>query len=164
MDAVQIQVGEKVVVPGCDVGEVVALEPLDFGDSPMLYFQIQFPEGSRTWIPQDRLIEKGVRRVMPAERAREVFEIAASQEAPEKRATWNRRQRRYQEILLNNEPRALAEMLGELSAVQRDRGSLSFGERRVYDQVRSLLISELALALGTEREAAEQRLDQALAG
>lgn len=48
--------------------------------------------------------------------------------------------------------------------MRRAQGRLSFSEKKFYEQVRSLLVSEFALALRVDSTAAETRVETALAG
>ena len=93
----------------------------------------------------ERRREEAVRPPMSADEAEEVLEVVGAQAAPKERANWNRRQRRYRELLMSNEPRRMAELLGELAAVRKVK-ALSFGERTLFETVRDLLLAELEVA------------------
>ena len=95
--------------------------------------------------------------VTPDELVEQTWEVIRSQEAPDARATWNRRQRRYSEMLMSNSPRALAELLGELAAVRSEK-PLSFTEKRMFRQVWDLLVGEISASTGDSREVVEERL------
>lgn len=155
-------VGDKVVVPACDVGEVVAVETLDLDGHEREYFRIRCQGGVMAWVPCDSQMENGIRKVMSVERAEMVFEVVASQKVPERRDTWNRRYRRYREMMLDSRPKVLSQLIGELGAIRVEKGKFSFGERKLYDQVHKLLVNELALALQVDPIDAERRLDEAL--
>ncbi len=160
----QAHVGEMLAVPSCAIGEVVAIETLDLGEDAREYYRIQLRKGVRSWVPVGRLAEQGIRRVMTRKHALETLRILGSQEAPEKRTNWNRRQRRYTETMLHNEPTGLAALLGELDAVRKQKGTLSFTERRFFEKVHTQLVAELSIALEVEPEAAESRVQEALEG
>ncbi len=157
------KVGDKVVIPALNVGIIEAIETMTVADAKVSFFRILLPSGMRNWIPVGRLAEKGVRRIMQRQTAEELFEVIASQEAPAKRANWNRRQRRYQQTLLENRPRELAALLGELAAVQVQKGSLSPREAEIYRRLHRLLVAEMSQALDVEESTTEARLDEAIA-
>lgn len=157
------RVGDKLVVPACDVGEVVAIETLTFEGQSAEFYRIELAQGASSWVPLGGLIPQGIRKVMSKERAAEVLEIIGQQTAPAKRANWNQRRRRYQEMLLGNAPAEVAALLGELGAVRTAKGRLSFSERQLFDKVLGLLASELALVLGVDQTTAEGQLEFALA-
>lgn len=158
------RVGDKLVVPACDVGEVMAIETLPIAGDERTFYRIEFPEGGQSWVPLGTLPEKRIRKVMSRENALEALVVMAAQEAPEKRANWNQRKRRYQEMVMDNSPKLLATLLGELAAVRRTKGTLSFSENKVFEQVRGMLKREMSLALGLSVDAVETRLECALAG
>ena len=157
------EVGDKIVIPALNVGVIEAIESMTVGEATGRFFRILLPSGMRNWLPVGRLAEKGVRRIMSRETAEELFLVIASQEAPIKRAHWNQRQQRYQQTLLDNRPRDLAAMLGELASIQAQKGLLSPREAEVYRRLHRLLVAELSQALQVDENAAEARLEEATA-
>lgn len=156
-------VDELVVVPGCGVGQIDAVEAMDVDGEHVELYRINLGEGNgRMWVPTNLVETQGLRKVMSNESAEEAWAIISAQEAPEARQNWNRRQRRYNEKLMGNEPLELAGLLGELAAV-RSTKELSFGERKIFERVRELLVSEIAAASGKPRPQVEQRMTQVLA-
>lgn len=155
-------VSDAVVVPGCGVGRVDAIETMEVaGEQVQLYRIVLGEEDAKMWVPTHRAEAEGLRPVMSEERVANTWQVIEAREAPEKRANWNRRQRRYNEMLMSNQPKELAEVLGELAAV-RETKSLSFGERRIFERVRELLIGEIAAAGNVEREVIEKRMADTL--
>jgi RNA polymerase-interacting CarD/CdnL/TRCF family regulator len=161
----QVRVGDSVVVPGCGVGMVEAVESMDLAGTgaPEQLYKITFEDGDqrKMWVPVDRVAEQNLRPVMSAELVEQTWEVIKAQEAPDARATWNRRQRRYSEMLMSNSPRALAELLGELAAVRSEK-PLSFTEKRMFRQVWDLLVGEIAASTGDSREKVEARMEKAV--
>lgn len=135
--------GDLVVVPGAGVGRIEAIEKMDLGDDAAEMYRIMVEATEmRLWIPVHRAAVDGVRAPFEASKIDQLLGIIEATEAPEKRATWNRRQRRYQELLMSNDPLQLAELLGELASV-RQRKALSFGERKLFDRAWDLMQVEL---------------------
>jgi len=163
MGMVTYDVDELVVVPGCGVGRVDAIEQMEIGEERVELYRIDLGDSNgRMWVPTNLVAAQGVRKVMSAKSAEEAWAVITAMEAPEARQNWNRRQRRYNEKLMGNEPMELAELLGELAAV-RSTKELSFGERKIFERVRELLVAEIAAASGEERGAIEQRMTEVLA-
>ena len=95
--------GDIVVAPGCGVGVVEEIENVDLGDAPVEMYRIRSrTTGVRMWVPVVRAQLDGLRRPMSPEVVDDVLRIIGATEAPETRATWNRRQRRYRELLQSN--------------------------------------------------------------
>ena len=58
---------------------------------------------------------------------------------------WSRRFRAYTEMIKSGSPYEVAKVLRDMYRLKFDK-DLSFGERRLLDQAKSLLFKELALA------------------
>lgn len=155
----EFRVGDAVVAPGCGVGTIEAIETMDMGDAPVELYRITFDEeGTRMWVPLAQVAAKGLRPVMATERVEEIWHTIDNQELPDQRATWNRRYRRYNDMLMSNHPKSMAEVLGELLALRKEK-KLSFGEKRLFERVSNLLIGELAAASSRSREDVAKDLD-----
>jgi CarD family transcriptional regulator len=63
--------------------------------------------------------------------------------------TWNRRYREYMEKIKTGSVFEIAEVLRDLFLLKVDK-ELSFGERKMLDTARSLLLKELSLATSRE--------------
>jgi CarD family transcriptional regulator len=69
-------------------------------------------------------------------------------------ATWNRRYREYMEKIKTGSVFEIAEVLRDLYLLKFDK-DLSFGERKMLDTARNLLIKELSLAKGVNEDEIE---------
>ena len=87
--------------------------------------------------------------------AKRVIDILRSDEVAVHSQPWNRRYREYTDMLKSGSPFEVAKVLRDLYRLKSDK-ELSFGERRLLDQARTLLVTELALA----RKCAESRVEQ----
>ncbi len=153
--------GDVVVAPGCGVGHIDSIEGVDLGgdESVQMYKIVLETNGMEMWVPTHRAVIDGIRRPMEASTVDEVLNTIRKTVAPKKRSNWNRRQRRYRELLMSNDPMQLAELLGELASVRQNK-ALSFGERRMYERAKSLLGAELKAACDDD---VEERFEKALA-
>ena len=73
--------------------------------------------------------------------------------------TWNRRYREYMEKIKTGSVFEIAEVLRDLFLLKVDK-ELSFGERKMLDTARTLLIKELALATQNNEEKIELEVKQ----
>ena len=101
----------------------------------------------------------GLRRVMGRKDAVRIWEILRSRPTRRRRGgiTWSRQFRDYRNKLRNGSVFEIAEVLRDLLQLQHEK-ELSFGERRVLDSARSLLVHELAAAQRTGAERIEAEL------
>ena len=72
-------------------------------------------------------------------------------------ATWNRRYREYMDKIKTGSVFEIAEVLRDLYLLRSDK-DLSFGERKMLDTARSLLIKELAIAKECDEQDVETDL------
>lgn len=75
--------------------------------------------------------------------------------------TWNRRYREFMEMIHSGDTNEIARVLRALWDLKRNQ-DLSFGERKLLDQARYLLATEISLSLNVTFEDAERRIVAAL--
>jgi CarD family transcriptional regulator len=73
--------------------------------------------------------------------------------------TWVRRYRSYDEKMKTGMIHEIAEVLRDLHLRKTDK-ELSFGERRMFDTARRLLVQELSISKKSERDEVESELNQ----
>lgn len=159
----QFHVGDKAVYPVHGVAEVVALEQRDIGGSQTAVYILKILDtGLKIMVPTMNAGSVGLRDLIPSKQVKEVYSILKSRDVPRDTQTWNRRYREYMEKIKTGSVFEIAEVLRDL-CVLRTTKDLSFGERKMLETARGLLIKELALAknVGEDKIAAE--IDQIFA-
>jgi CarD family transcriptional regulator len=157
---VVFRVGDKAVHPAHGVGQVVAVEKRALGPSlTACYILKMFDTGLTVMVPTGQAGRVGLRPVMQAEQAQQILEILRAPEVAVDLQPWNRRFRAYTEMLRSGLPTEIAKVLRDMYRLKFDK-DLSFGERRLLDQARSLLIHELALAKQVERANIEGEIQE----
>jgi len=142
----QFAVGDKAVYPVHGVAEVVALEQRDIGgNKTSVYILKVMDTGLKIMVPTTNAGSVGLRDLINAKQVKEVYAILRSRDVPRDTQTWNRRYREYMEKIKTGSVFEIAEVMRDL-AVLRASKELSFGERRMLDTARGLLIKELAIA------------------
>jgi CarD family transcriptional regulator len=142
------EVGDKAVYPVHGVAEVVALEQRDVGGNKIpVYILKVLDTGLRIMVPTTNAGSVGLRDLITSKQAKEVYSILKSRDVPRDTQTWNRRYREYMEKIKTGSVFEIAEVLRDL-CVLRSTKELSFGERKMLDTARGLIIKELALAKG----------------
>jgi CarD family transcriptional regulator len=74
---------------------------------------------------------------------------------------WNKRYREYTEMLTSGSAFEVAKVLRDLYRVKEEK-ELSFSERRLLEQARSLVVTELALSRKVSVSKVEKEVDAAL--
>ncbi|MCC6806394.1 MAG: CarD family transcriptional regulator [Deltaproteobacteria bacterium] len=149
------KVGDKAVYPAHGVGEVTAIEKREIGGSAQTFYILKILDnGMRIMVPMLQAQQVGLREIISSEEADEVFDILREKEISVDTTTWNRRYREYMEKIKTGSVFEVAEVLRDLYLLKMEK-DLSFGERKMLDTARNLLIKELSLAKKMNEEAVE---------
>jgi CarD family transcriptional regulator len=142
------EVGDKAVYPVHGVAEVVALEQRDVGGSKVpVYILKIIDSGLKIMVPTTNVGSVGLRDLITSKQVKEVYSILKSRDIPRDTQTWNRRYREYMEKIKTGSVFEIAEVLRDLCVLRLTK-ELSFGERKMLETARTLIVKELALAKG----------------
>jgi CarD family transcriptional regulator len=92
-----------------------------------------------------------LREIIGEDQVEEVYEILQERDITVDNQTWNRRYREYMDKIKSGSVYEIAEVLRDLSLLKFEK-ELSFGERKMLDTARSLLVKELSIAQGITEE------------
>lgn len=156
------KVGDKVVYPMHGAGVIEAIEDREVLGSKRKYYILRFLLGDmKVMIPLESERAVGLREVIDENGIQEVIRILKEQKGSGS-GNWNRRYRANLEKMRSGSIYQVAEVVGNLSRRDHDRG-LSTGERKMLESARQMLISELTLARNTEKNQVENLLEKLLA-
>ncbi|MCC6995493.1 MAG: CarD family transcriptional regulator [Deltaproteobacteria bacterium] len=160
---VNFRIGDKAVYPAHGVAEVVGVETRNIsGASHTFYILKILDTGMKIMVPTRNADTVGLRAVINSSEVSEVYDILRSKEISVEGQTWNRRHREYMEKIKTGSVFEIAEVLRDLSLLKGDK-DLSFGERKMLDTARMLLVKELAVAKKTKEQKIEKELDSIFA-
>ena len=152
------RVGDLAVYPAHGVAQIVGIETREISGNKQTFYILKILEnGMKIMIPTRNAGAVGLRELIRADEVDEVFAILKSREVAVEGQTWNRRYREYMEKIKTGSVFEIAEVLRDLSLLKHDK-DLSFGERKMLDTARSLLIKELSLAKDCSEEEIESDL------
>jgi CarD family transcriptional regulator len=154
---VDFKVGDKAVHPAHGVGEVMAIEQRDIGGSKQMFYVLRILDnGMKVMVPTGAASQVGLRVIMSDKEASAILATMRAREVAVDVQPWSRRFRVYTEMIKSGSPVEVAKVLRDMNRLKFDK-DLSFGERRLLDQARSLLLKELAFAKKkSEAEMAEE--------
>jgi CarD family transcriptional regulator len=153
-------VGDKAVYPAHGVAEVVGLETREIGGNKTTFYILKILDtGMKIMIPKGNVGTVGLRDIINPSDVKEVYNILKSKEIAVEGQTWNRRYREYMDKIKTGSVFEIAEVLRDLSLLKATK-DLSFGERKMLDTARTLLVKELAIAKGTKELKIEQELEK----
>ena len=157
------EVGDKVVYPHHGAGTVLAREFHEIRGERREYLTIEILQPQMTvMVPCDNAETAGLRPVINERAVNEVLAVLVA-DGSEMPAQWNQRFKRNQEKLRSGDILELAEVVRNLERRAQD-ARLSPGEMQMLERARRVLVSELMFARNVEEEAANQLIDDALAG
>lgn len=154
------KVGDQAVYPAQGVGVVEAIETRQLCGQIHDYYILRIIDNDMTiMVPVANADQVGLRRLISREKVATVYDLIG--EKPVENLTissWSRRQREYHEKIKTGNPLQVAGVLRELYLI-REAKELSYGEKKVLDLARRLLVKELALAEGVTEEAVCRRIE-----
>ncbi|MEW6424704.1 MAG: CarD family transcriptional regulator [Bacillota bacterium] len=156
------KVGDRVVYPMHGAGIIEAIEEKEVLGERKQYYVLHFPVGDmKVMIPCATCKEAGLREVIGKDGVQKVFRIL-KENGSTMSSNWNRRYRANLEKIKTGDIYEVAEVVRNLIQREKEKG-LSSGERKMLQNARQILVSELALAIETEEEKAKLLVDDALA-
>jgi CarD family transcriptional regulator len=157
--ATEFAIGDKAVYPSQGVAEVIGIEKKEvYGKVQRFYVLRGIDTGLRILVPLDKADQVGLRRIAGREEIDEVMEILRDKEIHVDRQTWNRRYRGFMEKIKSGSLFEVAEVFRDLYRLKTMK-PLSFGERRMLDTARGLIVQELSVAKAADSQKVEQELD-----
>lgn len=155
----QLAVGDKAVHPSHGLAEVTAIEHREIGSVKGEFYILRILDnGMRVMVPRMSGGTAGIRPVMSAKEADLVLDTMRAREVAVDLQPWSRRFRAYTEMIKSGAPHEVAKVLRDMYRLKFDK-DLSFGERRLLDQAKSLLMKELAAAKGMSEPALQEKVD-----
>lgn len=154
-----LSVGDKAVHPSHGLAQVTAIEHREIGSVKGEFYILQIIDnGMRVMVPRASSSAAGIRPVMSSAEADNVLETMKAREVAVDLQPWSRRFRAYTEMIKSGSPHEVAKVLRDMYRLKFDK-DLSFGERRLLDQAKSLLMKELAAAKGLPEPALQAQVD-----
>jgi CarD family transcriptional regulator len=150
-------VGDKAVHPSHGVGEVTGIEEREIGGTRAKFYILRILDnGMKVMVPTSAATQVGLRYVMSDKEATNILSTMRAREVAVDVQPWSRRFRVYTEMIKSGSPIEIAKVLRDMNRLKFDK-ELSFGERRLLDQAKSLLLKELSIAKKkTEAEMSEE--------
>ena len=138
---------------------MVALEQRDIGGNQTSVYILKIVDtGLKIMVPTMNAGSVGLRELITSKQVKEVYAILKSRDIPRDTQTWNRRYREYMEKIKTGSVFEIAEVLRDLSVLRATK-DLSFGERKMLETARGLMVKELALAKGVGEDKISAEID-----
>lgn len=150
-------VGDKIVYPMHGAGTIDAIEEKDILGEKQSYYILKMPGEVKVMIPTNKAEEVGVRGIIDKEAASKVFSVLEENET-EMSMNWNKRYRDNMDKMKSGDIYEVADVVRNLSFKQKEKG-LSTGEKKMLNNAKQILVSELVLAEHASQEEVEELVE-----
>jgi len=152
--------GDMAVYPAQGVAEVLGIEEKEISGKKMRFFVLRIVDTDmRIMVPVAKANEVGLRQIIGEEEIREVFNILREKEIHVDKQTWNRRYRGFMEKIKTGSLFEVAEVYRDLYRLKSTK-TLSFGERRMLDTAKNLIVKELSVARRMTESKMEREIER----
>jgi len=152
------KVGDLAVYPAQGVGVIEAIENREvMGNKQQYYIMKIMGNGMKIMIPMDSAQAVGLRELITAREIPKIYAILRNKNVTIDKQTWNKRYREYLEKIKTGSVYEIARVLRDLLILKSDK-NLSFGERKMMDTAKSLLIKEISIASNSDEAKIEEDL------
>jgi CarD family transcriptional regulator len=152
------KVGDLAVYPAHGVGRIESIEARNLYGSIQDFYIMRILENNMIiMIPTNNAFNVGLREIVRQEEVPKIFKILKEKDVELDNQTWNRRYREYMEKIKTGSVYEVAEVLRDLFLLKLEK-ELSFGERKMMDTAKSLLIKEISIAKKMEETKVEENI------
>lgn len=155
-------IGDKVVYPAHGVGLIQAIEEKEVSGLKQSFYVLRLLGSEMTIMVPTAIAERnGLRALMKACDVPKVLEILRKNDVvicP----NWNRRFKDNLERIKTGSPYEVAEVMRILVLLQKER-NLSFGEKKMLENVRQLLVMEICHAVNAGEQEIRLLIEEAIA-
>jgi CarD family transcriptional regulator len=147
------QIGDKAVYPAQGVAEIIGIETKDVGGTQEIFYVLRvYDTDKRILVPVKKAEACGMRHLMSTAQIDGVYDIISEEGVVVEQQTWNRRYRKYLEMIKTGSAEDLARVIRDLNTLRASK-PLSFGEKKIIETAVDLLVREIALVRGEPEEA-----------
>lgn len=152
--------GDMAVYPAHGVGEIQAVETKTMAGLEQSFYVMKIVDTAMVvMIPCCSSEKVGLRAIVSPGEADKVFDILKLTDVEIVQQPWNQRYREYMEKIKTGSIFEIAGVLRDLYLLQHDK-ELSFGERKMVDTSKALLVTEIALAQKTKEENVSEQIEK----
>jgi CarD family transcriptional regulator, regulator of rRNA transcription len=153
------QVGDLAVYPAHGVGVIEKIESQEISGCRQDFYVMRILDNNMIiMIPTTNVDHVGLRDIIAKTELPKLFSILKKRDVILDSQTWNRRYRDYMEKIKTGSVFEVAEVYRDLLILRYDK-ELSFGERKMLDTARTLLVKEISLSKEITESQVERDLD-----
>ncbi|MDH5523756.1 MAG: CarD family transcriptional regulator [Desulfobulbaceae bacterium] len=156
-------IGDMAVYPAHGVGQIESIAHRQVGEKDQSFYVMNIIDSSMViMIPTDSCESVGLRTIISSKEVEKVYDILNMKDVPIESQPWNQRYREYMEKIKTGSVYEIAAVLRDLFLLKEDK-DLSFGERKMMDTAKGLLVKEIALANELKETQVEKDIEEIFA-
>ena len=157
-------IGDLAVYPAHGVGIIERVESQEISGFPQDFYVMRILDNDMIiMIPTGNVQNVGLRDIIAENDVPRLYSILKKRDVIIDNQTWNRRYREYMDKIKTGSVFEVAEVYRDLLMLKLEK-DLSFGERKMLDTARNLLVKEISLAMQVGEEQVEMDLDSIFSG
>jgi CarD family transcriptional regulator len=138
--------GDLAVYPAHGVGCIESIESKQINGEDLNFYMMKIIEnGMVIMIPTANAKAVGLREVIQEDEIQGVYNVMQEKGESKGKQTWNRRYREYMDKIKTGSIYDVATVFRDLYQLKIEK-DLSFGERKLFDTAKNLLVQELSTA------------------
>ncbi|MEJ2726886.1 MAG: CarD family transcriptional regulator, partial [Deltaproteobacteria bacterium] len=138
-------IGDLAVYPAHGVGVIERIESQEISGCRQDFYVMRILDNDMIiMIPTANVNNVGLREIIGLTEVPRLYSILRKRDVPVDNQTWNRRYREYMEKIKTGSVFEVAEVYRDLLMLKLEK-ELSFGERKMLDTARNLLVKEISL-------------------
>lgn len=151
------EIGSYVVCPGHGVGQVTNIDTQEVAGTELTMYVVKIiSNGMTVMVPSTK--KDGIRELVTEGEIDDVYELLSNHDVTVDNSTWNRRHRDYLAKVKTGSLVEIADVLRSLFLLKVSK-KLSFGERKMMDQCKELIIKEIAISTGGSENDISGKID-----
>ena len=148
------------VYPAHGVGLIQTIEKQTIGGVVQSFYVMKILDNDMTiMIPTATSANVGLRAIISDDEVTKVIDILKERDVKVTAQTWNRRYRDYMDKIKTGSVFEVAVVLRDLFLLREDK-ELSYGERKMLDTAKNLLVKELSLAKQMDQDKVERQIEK----
>ena len=152
--------GDLAVYPAHGVGIIETIETKEISGCKQDFYTIRILDNNmKIMVPTQNVDNVGLREIIGQKEIPKLYSILKKRDVVIDNQTWNRRYREYMDKIKTGSVFEVAEVYRDLLMLKEEK-DLSFGERKMLDTARSLLVKEISLAKNVAETQIEKDLDK----
>lgn len=160
----EFKLKDKVVCPAQGVGEIAEIVDKEIAGKKQTFYVVKLLNTNlKVMIPVTSARKIGIRELVNDSQIKVILTIIAERPPAMDNRTWNRRYRGFMEKIKTGNLFDIAEVYRDLSLLKMNK-SLSFGERRMLDLARNLIVKEISIAKKWDEKKVLREIEKPIKG